>query len=359
MLDYYSCSLFGIMVLLLGCNSGTSVQLDEDSPPFERLSEYRFFQGDPKNLLPSLGVLPYEVITQLFSDYAEKARFVWIPGGSRARIADIDESFEFPIGSVLIKNFYYFNDACTPEKGKQLIETRLLVNRKAGWDALTYVWDEQQAEAYLEIAGDVRKVDWIDLRGEPKNTTFIIPNKNQCKGCHEYKKKLQPIGPKVRHLNRIFAYQEGPMNQLEKWQLQGYLEPIGSDPADLTKVARWNDEKALLSDRALAYLEINCGICHGEHGPAYISGLFLTTFTKDLNHLGVCKSPVSAGSGSGGRQYDIVPGNPDASILIYRMETLNPGEMMPELGRTMVHEEGVELIREWISSMEGECPDAL
>jgi uncharacterized repeat protein (TIGR03806 family) len=359
MFDYNSCSLFGILALLLGCTSGLSVQLDEASPPFEQLSEYQFFRGDLKQLMPNEGVLPYNLITPLFSDYAEKARFVWLPPGTQARFENIDESLVFPIGSVLIKNFYYFNDARAPEEGKQLVETRLLVNRKNGWDALTYVWDGQQAEAYLEIAGDIRKVDWIDHRGEPKNTTFIIPNKNQCKGCHEYKKELQPIGPKVRHLNKVYNYRDGPMNQLEKWQQVGYLEPIEHDPADLPKVALWNDKKAILSDRALAYMEINCGICHGEHGPANISGLFLTTLTKDLNHLGFCKSPVSAGSGSGGRQYDIVPGNPDASILIYRMESLNPGEMMPELGRTMVHEEGVELIRDWISSLEGACPDAL
>lgn len=359
MIDGFRYTFFGMLALLIGCSGGTSVQMDEDSPPFEQLSKYQFFTGDPKNLIPNDGVLPYELITPLFSDYAEKARFVWMPTGSQASIADIDESFEFPIGSVLIKNFYYFNDARTPEKGKQLIETRLLVNRKTGWDALTYVWDDQQADAYLEIAGEVRKINWIDHRGKPKNTTFVIPNKNQCKGCHEYKKQLQPIGPKVRHLNKIYIYQDGPMNQLEKWQQQGYLEPLDNEVAELPNVAPWNDRKALLRDRALAYLEINCGICHGEYGPANISGLFLTTLTKDSNHMGVCKSPVSAGSGSGGRKYDIVPGNPDASILIYRMESLNPGEMMPELGRTMIHEEGVGLIREWIASMEGDCPESL
>ena len=357
MVGYWRYGLLGLLILLMGCRD-TAVRLDEDSPPFKLLSEYQFFIDDQKNLIHNDGVLPYELITPLFSDYAEKARFVWMPPGSQASIANIDESFEFPLGAVLIKNFYYFKDARDHEKGKQLIETRLLVNRKAGWDALTYVWDEEQAEAYLEIAGDIQKIDWIDHRGEPKNTTFIIPNKNQCKGCHEYKKKLQPIGPKVRHLNKVYNYQDGPMNQLEKWQQQGYLEVEG-DPADLPKVAEWYNKEALLNDRALAYLEINCGICHAEHGPAYISGLFLTTLTKDPNHLGICKSPVSAGSGSGGNNYDIVPGNPDASILVYRMESLNPGEMMPELGRTMVHEEGVALIREWIASLEGGCPDAL
>ena len=64
--------------------------------------------------------------------------------GHFCKVADLDESYEFPIGAVLIKNFYYYKDARSPELGKQLIETRLLINRESGWDALTYVWDELQ-----------------------------------------------------------------------------------------------------------------------------------------------------------------------------------------------------------------------
>jgi len=54
-----------------------------------------------------------------------------------------------------------------------------------------------------------------------------------------------------------------------------------------------------------------------------------------------------------------VPGDPDASILVYRMETGDPAAAMPELGRALVHEEGVALIREWIAAMRGECRTVL
>jgi hypothetical protein len=63
------------------------------------------------------------------------------------------------------------------------------------------------------------------------------------------------------------------------------------------------------------------------------------------------KAPVAAGKGSGGHRYDIVPGNPEASILMYRIQSDDPGIMMPELGRSIVHQEGIELIREWILRM--------
>jgi hypothetical protein len=67
--------------------------------------------------------------------------------------------------------------------------------------------------------------------------------------------------------------------------------------------------------------------------------------------LGIGKAPVAAGKGSGGRLFGIVPGKPEESILQYRIESTHPGIMMPELGRKLVHEEGVELVRQWISEM--------
>ena len=60
---------------------------------------------------------------------------------------------------------------------------------------------------------------------------------------------------------------------------------------------------------------------------------------------------MAAGLGSGGRSFDIVPGQPDQSILTYRIASIDPGVMMPELGKRLVHEEGVALIRQWIAAM--------
>jgi hypothetical protein len=67
--------------------------------------------------------------------------------------------------------------------------------------------------------------------------------------------------------------------------------------------------------------------------------------------LGVGKAPVAAGKGSGGRLYSIVPGKPDESILQFRIESTHPGIMMPEVGRKLVHTEGVELVRRWIAEL--------
>ena len=71
-----------------------------------------------------------------------------------------------------------------------------------------------------------------------------------------------------------------------------------------------------------------------------------------MTQLGIYKPPIAAGQGSGNLKYTIVPKEPNQSILIYRMESTHPGIMMPELGRKLVHKEGVELVKQWIKEME-------
>jgi hypothetical protein len=81
--------------------------------------------------------------------------------------------------------------------------------------------------------------------------------------------------------------------------------------------------------------------------------LDLLATQNDPYKRGIGKIPVAAGRGSGGRLYDIVPGQPDESILMYRLESMEPGVMMPELGRRLTDEEGVALVREWVASLNG------
>ena len=118
-------------------------------------------------------------------------------------------------------------------------------------------------------------------------------------------------------------------------------------------MAQWeNSASASLHKRAMAYLDVNCAHCHNPKGPANTSGLNLMYEEPVGITIGIWKSPVATGKGSGGREYSIVPGRPEASILLYRMLSTDPGAMMPELGRSVVHSKGVELIKEWITAMD-------
>ena len=343
--------LLGMFFVLVQCtNQNTTGVIIPNQKPFEKLSDYQFFVGKINELQLNEKVLPYDLNSPLFSDYAEKARFVWMPENASAQYT-LEGVLEFPVGTVLGKTFFYYKNKSQPDLGKQLIETRLLFKKENDWEAISYKWNEEQTEAHLDIIGDIKEVNWIDEKGIAQNVNYIIPNKNQCKSCHYQDGVLIPIGPKVRNLNKDFAYSSGNENQLAKWSAEGKLTGWQSTD-NHPKAANWNDtESGTLHQRAMAYLDINCGHCHNPQGPAHTSGLNLT-YNQPINrNLGINKSPVASGKGSGNRLFSIVKGHPEESIMVYRMESTDPGAMMPEIGRQRVHEEGVELIKEWITSL--------
>ncbi len=330
----------------------------EATMPKEKLSDYQFFVGNTADQNPAKGVLPYSLNTPLFTDYAEKLRFVKLPENQTVAY-NATEVLDFPVGTTIIKTFYFPNDFRKSELGRKLIETRLLIHEEDGWKALDYVWNDEQTEAFLEVAGDTKEVSYVDANGKKKKHEYVIPNINQCKGCHNRNEKMSPIGPSARQLNGVFQFSvgsfqsvvEGIDNQLLNWKKIGILANL---PAIETvpKTPIWNKpETGSLDLRARAWLDINCAHCHREGGPAQTSGLNLSIHETNPAAYGVLKTPVAAGRGSGNRKYDIVPSKPDESIIVYRIESTDPGVMMPEVGRKTMHKEGLELIKEWIREM--------
>ncbi len=316
----------------------------------QKLSAWKIFEGNMALQHPAKGVVPYSLNTPLYSDYAEKMRFVKLPQATLVKYA-AKGVLDFPVGTLLVKTFYYSADFRAAGKNKNLVETRLLVRETDGWQAMTYVWNDAQTDADLEIAGDDKQVQFINKAGEQQQIRYVIPNQNQCKGCHNTNDQLMPIGPSVAQLNGNINYPSGKQNQLTYWSKHGMLAnlPLLSS---VPKTPVWNDTASgSLDTRARAYLAINCSHCHSRQGPAQTSGLFLTEDEENLTAIGINKTPVAAGKGSGGRMVDILPGNATASIIWYRMQTEKPGERMPELGRTSIHKEGLALIKEWIDNM--------
>lgn len=327
----------------------TPEDIDFSKVPYSNLSEYGFYQGDLQDLIPSDRLLEYKPNSELFSDYAEKKRFVWMPLNSTAKIdLDDDGRIIFPDQTILVKNFYYSN----AEHGNQrIIETRLLVKKGETWNAYAYLWNEEQTEATYEIIGASIPVSFTTKDNTHHNIEYIQPNKNQCKSCHNVDEKLLPIGPKVQHLNYEYNYGNQTFNQLERWVEAGYLETSDNDIIYPCMID-YKDTSKSLDERAKAYLDMNCAHCHTEKGPASTSGLFLNYNETNHTKWGINKPPIAAGIGAGPHKYDIMPGKSDSSIYIFRMESKKPGIMMPELGRSTVHVEGVQLIRDWIDNMD-------
>jgi len=311
-------------LLLIGATTPPPVSRDlidlDVLPP--RLSDFNFFVGGK----PNARVTPYALTTPLFSDYAEKDRYFYVPAGQQATF-DSAGKIQFPVGSAIIKTFRH---------GATKIETRVLLHRAAGWVALPYVW--QGDDAVLKRAGLRTEVSFRDAQ-----VAYSVPNVNQCKECHQSGDDIIPIGPKASNLSA---------DQLTKWRAAGLL----TGTATVTPMPRWDDAKAPLDARARAYLDVNCGHCHNPAGAASNSGLVLTWGTTDRTALGIGKTPVAAGRGSGGMQYAIAPGDPARSFMLYRLRSTEPGIAMPELGRSMTHAEGVKLLTDWIAAMPKDGP---
>ncbi len=340
-----------VLCWAIGCKSGSAPDKESaaETKGFvfrDRLSDYGFFKGNLKNLNPTAGVIRYELITPLFTDYAVKDRFIVFPSGKTIRYTS-SGPLDFPDSTIIVKNFAYRNQ----HNQKIMIETRLLVKDpvEKTWRVMDYLWDSTQTDAVKHIIGAKVPITLLDDQGQKISTLYQVPNTNDCKRCHMNSSVISPIGPKARNLN--FVLSGHSENQLSEWVSQGKLSGL-PNLNEVAKLPDWKDSvHNNVNERARAYLDVNCAHCHTQGGDAMNTGLFLEYQQKDPFHLGQLKTPVSAGGGAGGMNYDIIPGDPAHSILAYRMNSTEPGTAMPELARTIVHREAVSLITEWIRTM--------
>jgi uncharacterized repeat protein (TIGR03806 family) len=317
--------------------------------PYAKLADYCLLTLEDGRVVPKGDVVPYDVNVPLFSDYATKFRAIWVPPGKHAEYVE-GKAIDFPVGTIVTKSFGF--PSATQTSATKWIETRLLIRTDAGWRAVTYAWDDAQKEATIKPGGAVLDVT-VPHPGGDKHASYLVPNQNQCKKCHAVGDDIALVGIRAEQLNKDFPYPSGVQNQLAMWTKMGILTGA---PAQAPKLAAWDDPVAgSVETRARAYLDANCAYCHNPTGEARTSGLFLGFGEIDPYKLGACKTPVAAGKAAANLKYAIVPGKPDESILLYRMRATEPAIAMPEIGRSLVHEEAVALIRDWIAQMPGSC----
>jgi len=240
-----------------------------------KVSEFGLVRAGGAEL--SDGVLPYELHTPLFSDYADKARGIWMPPGAKATV-DADGNVRFPVGTVLIKSFGWAD----ANDGKP-VETRLLIHRSDGWTALPSVWDADGRDATLAIGGRRIPVRFAEPDGTTRSISYAVPNKNQCKECHALDGAIAPIGPKLRNIRFGAAYRTNAAGRIEGLSRQVAALPAWDNPAS-----------GSVAERARAYLDVNCAHCHNPKGSASNSGLFLrwTDDPAGVNY-GIGKRPTA------------------------------------------------------------------
>jgi uncharacterized repeat protein (TIGR03806 family) len=287
------------------------------------------------------GLIPYSVNSPLWSDAAEKDRFVMIPAGEKIKVADCtatpalceqgdDGHWEMPVGTVLVKNFHI---------GGKIIESRLLIRRtESTWRGFSYEWDDAETEATLLSDQKDR-----DLGSQ----IWHYPSRGQCLECHT-EEGGRSLGPSTAQMDRMHPYEGGAMNQLEKFSELGLLEAA---PKAIPPYLDPSSNQGMLDERARSYLQVNCAICHRPGGE--FSGIDMR-FTTPLAEMGLCNAPIERGMGDPGMPaLRLVAGSPEDSAMSFRMHTLTDTRM-PKIGSNVVDPDGSALIDAWIADLT--CP---
>ncbi|MEO0602149.1 MAG: SO2930 family diheme c-type cytochrome [Myxococcota bacterium] len=355
-----------LAMLSLGCTTTLEAPLPTDDtspepvvePEVKSIAEFGIDGFVDGEIVYADGAIPYRLATPLFSDYALKERAIFLPDGGRAQY-DGTAVLDFPVGTVILKSFLFPADFRQPDEDVRIIETRVLVHEEGGWNTWPYLWNDDQTDAVRASSGAVLDIDFIDADGNAVSTPYLVPQRNQCVDCHELvvdgQRSKVPIGPKVRNL--LVGDQDLTwLETIAEGVPEGITPAVDADAYPDGPVSEWDPAFAEVAARD--YLDVNCAHCHNPDGVEGVSSqLFLNFDNEDEFRLGVCKKPGSAGRGTGGLTYDIVPGEPEQSIMWYRTQTVEVGEMMPDIGRALRHDIGVELVEVWIAGLEGTCEE--
>ncbi|WP_152604820.1 fibronectin type III domain-containing protein [Psychroserpens jangbogonensis] len=289
------------------------------------LSELNLFTGNLGDLNPTVFAFEYDLNTKLFTDYAHKQRLIALPDGEKMTYNG-DGFPLFPDNTVIAKTFYYNNNETDLSQGRNIIETRLLIKINGAWELGNYKWNESQTDAALDIDGAVVPVTWINAEGESQSIGYEIPSSTDCFTCHSNTSETTPIGPRLRTLN----FNINGSNQLQTLIDNEMLEGL-TDPATVSVLPNWEDTSLGLERRARAYMDINCAHCHIEGGFCdQQSGLRLS-YETDFG-----ESNISASSSS----------------ILARIQNTIPEYGMPYIGTTILHDEGVSLLVDYINSLE-------
>lgn len=337
------------------------VTVDLTLVPYPKLSDYKFFEGEMKHQVPSLGVLPYRPSSNLFSDYASKKRFVWMPQGTKAVYVSDGAVLELPVGAALIKTFYYDNVQNAPVPGSsRIIETRVMIRKSDGWIFANYVWNDEQTEAILDMDGSTTPVVFTDANGISRTADYRIPNESQCIVCHKSQDSGGgathiPIGVKPQNLNFSYTYGTEVKNQLTKWIEYGYLDGNFSLPSAQNTTVDYSDASRPVDLRARSYVDANCSHCHManrhcDYRPMRFA-FSETAGDSGLANMGVCVDTEDMQDFPSELNKIVAPRNASASMLYYRLNTVDETYRMPLHGRTLIHDEGIALIEEWINTL--------
>lgn len=288
---------------------------------------------------PASDLVPFEPSSELWSDGAAKRRWMVVPDNSVVTVK-ADGDFEFPRGSVLVKEFSL--------EGKR-IETRFFVHQELDgrWAGYSYKWNAEETDATLVAASGEEVVYGAQ--------TWLFPSRAQCSRCHT-KAAGDTLGPEVAQLNHPFTYDSTgrSANQLRTLEHIGMVNASAYTVEPPPSLPPLTSETASAADKARAYLHANCAGCHREGGTTFTEPDF--RYQMSFAEMNICNAVP--GIGDVGITDDprlFAPGSPARSVIFARMHSLDPAVRMPPLARSLEHTAATDIIAAWITSTEA-CP---
>ncbi|MEO1336169.1 MAG: hypothetical protein AAFV29_11020, partial [Myxococcota bacterium] len=231
------------------------VNVDLNAAIPRQLSEYRLLRHEGRGKFSyNDRVVPYDLNAPLFSDYAKKARAIYLPPGTAIDYV-AEGAFDLPVGSVVIKTFMIEANQTADDPmdtDVTVVETRVLIRFPDDWRPFPYVWRADGSDADLRLGGQTRDFEFTDPFGKPRLSRYLVPSRNQCFECHELveddEERTTLIGPQARQLNRDYPYASGAENQLEHLARLGMLN--GLPP--VASIERAYDARGLVPTSTLA-----------------------------------------------------------------------------------------------------------
>jgi uncharacterized repeat protein (TIGR03806 family) len=323
---------------------------DSDGSP-DLLSQTLAF-SDLASLEAAPGILPYGVQSPLWSDGAQKLRWMALPSGAHVGFTERD-AWTFPEGTVFIKHFGMALDERAPDSVRRL-ETRFLVAQSGGgYYGLVYKWDADQRDARLLLDGAEDVLEIMQVDGSVRQQRYTYPSQQACNACHSAAGG-HVMGARTAQLNGDYDYgasdeAQHAYNQLATWaRLDVFDTPVGDTPiSEYQHLTPLGDEGASLEARVRSYWDSNCSSCHNDASPI---PSWDARYSTPLDRQGVLLAEPYTGSRPDGARL-IVPGDPEHSLIYVRSRSAQPGVRMPPLLKNRVDERYVELLGRWIESL--------
>ena len=328
-----------------------SAEVNRDFP--NTLSKTGLFSSVAKHKVAP-GVIPYSINAEPWMDGAVAQRYIGLPGTSTLGIYDsgnmqigyIEGGWKFPTDGVLMKTISLEMESGNPASLRHL-ETQILHFNVDTWRGYSYVWNDEQTDAVLAEGGSDRAFSIIDSQapGGQRQQTWHFASRTECILCHTTRGgSIYGFNP--AQLNRVHNYGANTADQLETLKQLAVFDEVAVSPTD--RLVSPYDEQADLSQRARAYLHVNCAHCHrrGGGGTAAIDVQYQLPLAK-TNLLDA--RPTQGTFDMHGAQV-FAPGDPYRSVLFYRMSKLGRGRM-PYIGSNVVDVRGLRLMHDWISQI--------